>query len=100
MGRPVRPGAAPGRAPPVSVKVDVACGGSADAIHLLHGRVEVRRGAGTVGVWGDNAHGQLGTGSLQNQRAPVRAWGLWNINAIGAGDLHSRWQSPGAAASR
>jgi RHS repeat-associated protein len=44
---------------------------------------------GTVWVWGDNSHGQLGIGSTTSISTPEQVTGLSGITAVVAGGFHS-----------
>ncbi|WP_369406337.1 RCC1 domain-containing protein, partial [Archangium violaceum] len=44
---------------------------------------------GTVWTWGHNTYGQVGSGTLTPDSAPVRVRGLANIIAVSAGYYHS-----------
>ncbi|WP_165864955.1 Ig-like domain-containing protein [Rufibacter latericius] len=44
---------------------------------------------GTVYAWGDNAHGQLGTGTHEPSAVPIQVPGLTGVKAIAAGYYHS-----------
>ncbi len=44
---------------------------------------------GTVWAWGDNSYGQLGDGTIQDSKKPVRIKGLDEVIAVAAGDYHT-----------
>jgi alpha-tubulin suppressor-like RCC1 family protein len=44
---------------------------------------------GTVWVWGDNSHGQLGDGTTLAKFTPIQLTSFTNIESIGTGEYHS-----------
>lgn len=44
---------------------------------------------GTVWSWGDNHYGQLGDGTKEERKTPVKVKGLENVSLISAGEYHS-----------
>ncbi len=71
---------------PVRVRGLPASGVTAIAAGRNHALAVV---AGNVYAWGNNALGQLGTGSTAPESGPVRVPGLSGVTALGAGRDHT-----------